>query len=113
MRAIPLLIFCLAVAADASAKNLENRVGVGVALPDFNSLGSLSLRYHPSPFFAVQGLLGFTTQEGVNATIVGGKIQRNAYLEENMNFYVGVGGMILADRAGSSLVKTGIELDAL
>jgi hypothetical protein len=96
----------------ASAKDLEGRVGVGAAIPDFDGMGALSIRYHPSRYFGLQGLLGFSTQDGVNATVVGAKLHRNAYLEENMNFYVGLGGMIIADRA-SALVTTGIEIDAL
>lgn len=113
MRIIPLFIIAC-VAFEAAAKNLDSRVGAGVTLPDFNSLGSLSVRYHPSPYFALQGVFGFTTQDGVNATVLGGKIHRNAYLEENMNFYVGLGGLVLANKATpAGNVSTGIEIDAL
>ncbi|MBI4405627.1 MAG: hypothetical protein HY537_15810 [Deltaproteobacteria bacterium] len=103
----------LLITSVCTAKNLEGRWGAGLVLQDFNNLAALSFKHHFSQHLGVQFLGGFDTQDSSNALILGGKVTRNAYLEENLNFYIGLGGYIISDKNNTENTSTGFELDGL
>lgn len=107
-----LLLFLLA-AHPGPGRNLENRWGFGVSLQDFNSLPSLSLRRHFNPHISASFLAGFDTSDKTNASILGGKFMRLVYLEENLNFFMGVGAFFIADRGDTPNTSNGFEFDGL
>ena len=108
-----IVAFLLSI-TNATAKNLDGRIGPGVVLTDFQRAPALSVRWSPSQWVTTDYLLGFNTDDSVNLTLLGVKVVRHFILEENLNFYLGVGGYYLAAKVdGAALVSTGIELDAI
>ncbi len=101
------------------ARNLDNRWGFGVSLQDFNSLAALSLRRHFSPHISVSFLLGFDTLDSKSASLIGAKLMKNIYLEENLNLFLGMGAYLISNKdsttSGSSEsgVSNGFEFDGL
>lgn len=93
------------------ARHLENRTGLGVTLHDFDSTPAISLRYHMSNYQSAVLLAGFNSDDAHKSFVVGGKLYQNAYLEENINFYVGVGGFVIGDKGSYPSSATGIELN--
>ncbi len=95
------------------ARNMEGRTGFGITLHDFDYTPSLSMRYHMSNYQSATVLVGFNTADPNKTFVLGGKFYQNAHLEENMNFYVGIGGFLIADKAGNPSTSTGIEISGL
>lgn len=95
------------------AKNLESRVGFGVTVHDFDPTPALSARYHPSPYLSMTGLVGFNTADTNNSFVIGGKLCQNAHLEENLNFYVGIGAFLVTNRGGTTATSGGIEFQGI
>jgi len=107
---LPVLIF--GVCGTLTAKNLTGRFGIGGTLHDFRSTTSLSARLQLTQLTGVGFLAGFDTSDTSNLAVFGAKVLRNAHLEENLNFYVGVGGYVISDKL-TGTVATGWELDGL
>jgi hypothetical protein len=105
-----LFIAAILHSTTATARHLEGRTGMGVTLHDFDYTPSVSLRYHMSNYQSVVLLAGFNTEDTKHSLVLGGKLIQNVHLEENMNFYVGIGGFLIADRAGFPTTSGGIEL---
>src|SRR4051794_38064962 len=94
-----LIVLAVLVSAPSTfARHLEGRTGFGITLHDFNYTPAISMRYHLSNYQSFQALVGFDTSEAKKTLVLGGKFYQNAHLEENMNFYVGIGGFLIADR---------------
>ena len=110
-RAFFLLLFI--VLPCAHAKNLQGRVGCGVAMLDFNHTPALSVRLHPSTHVSASIVAGFNTESSTNLTAVGVQLRRYTDLEENLNFFIGAQGFLLSDKAGTPNLSTGIELDGI
>jgi len=104
-----LAIFCF-LAAPIQAKHLEGRTGFGLTLHDFDMTPAISFRYHMTNYQSVTLLAGFNSDPDKRAMVVGGKLYQNAHLEENMNFYVGVGGFLISDKGNQPTLSSGIEL---
>lgn len=119
----PLLVFLLlGWAAAAHARDMSARLGVGFVDEFSNSSGTrtvpaISLKYGLSKDLAVSGILGFNTAVPTAATI-GGKVFRNLFFEQNLNFYTALGfayvkgtnsGVELLGLLGAEFFIPGIE----
>jgi hypothetical protein len=111
MKLIVLFIFTLSSAL--FAKNLDGRVGFGFDYHDFNATTCLGLRYYMSQYVHMTFLGGFDTSDSKNTVVLGAKLYRNAHIEENLNLYLGVGAMTVADKNNSTNVVSGLEFDGL
>lgn len=99
----------------AFSKTLDGRMGAGMTIMDFNRSAALSLKYHATRYIDITGLVGFDTEETKNSTIFGGQIHRNFSIEENMNFFLGLGLYALSEKGSTatSANHSGIEADGL
>ena len=96
------------------ARHMEGRTGFGITLHDFNTTPCLSLRYHMSNYQSAVVLLGFDTDDDRKTFVVGGKFYQNAHIEENLNFYVGLGGYAIANKLPTeATTSTGLEISGI
>lgn len=110
------ILALLLAAFPLHAKTLDGRVGAGMTIMDFNRSAALSLKYHATRYVDVTGLVGFDTEETKNSTLFGGQIHRNFSIEENMNFFLGMGIYALSEKsttATGSANTSGVEADGL
>lgn len=105
------LVMLLSMAA--SARHLESRTGFGMTLHSYRQMPALSMHYHMTDYQSTVVMAGINTDPNDKMFVLGGKYYQNAHLEENLNFYVGVGGFILSSKAGGATSSTGFELDGL
>ncbi len=108
------IALCL-LSLPAYAKNLSSRLGVGF-VNEFSNSGSIgtvirdvpaiSAKYGLTKDINVAGVVGFHTLDPAAMT-VGGKVFKNVFFENNLNFYL-AGGAALVKRE-----KTGLEILAL
>jgi hypothetical protein len=101
--------FCLPLCA----KNMDGRLGLGLTIHDYDHTPALSMRYHLSNYTSSTILVGFNSESAIQSFVFGGKLQQNAHLEENLNFYVGVGLFVVQDKGPDPSPSTGIEVDGL
>lgn len=80
---------CLAVCSMAQAKELTNRLGVGIKNDSSMNLPELAAVYYVLPDIAVVGGLGIDTQKDESKFSFNGGVRRIVFKEENMNFYMG------------------------
>ena len=106
-----LAVMLLSVAA--SARHLESRTGFGVTIHPYGTIPSMSMHYHMTDYQSTVILAGINTDSANKTFVLGGKYYQNAHLEENLNFYVGVGGFMLSAKNGYPSSATGFELDGL
>jgi len=103
-------LFC---GQNAHSKNLEGRFGLGSSYQSFKSLASVSARYHLSPYFTANLLVGFETGDLPAQAAYGIKLFRNLAMEENLNFFWGAGLSVLSERNAAGTQTTGIQADLL
>lgn len=85
-----LLITAIALfAGTASAKDLTNRLGVGIKNNTAYDLPQLAMVYWPNADFAVTGGVGIDTQKSASMFTLNGGVRRVLFREDNMNFYFG------------------------
>jgi hypothetical protein len=100
----------------AQAKELTNRLGVGVKSHATLDLPELAIVYNPSSEIQVTGGLGVDTQKDQSKFAVNAGIRRIVFKEEHMNFYMGgTLGLVNweeADGVGTNK-QSGFELDAV
>jgi hypothetical protein len=94
------------------AKDLTSRLGVGYNAQITNAESAVSAKYAISTDYAFSGFLGFNAGGDNNNSsfVLGGKIYRNAYQEENANFYIGGGLGISSIETSASNTDTGFDL---
>lgn len=109
---IALVLLALS-AVPATARHLESRTGFGVTLHPYGPIPSLSMHYHMTDYQSAVVMGGVNTDDDQKTLLIGGKLYQNAHLEENLNFYVGLGGFLISAKAGEPTAATGIELDGL
>lgn len=103
----------LVVSPLAHARHMEGRTGFGLSLHDFNNTPCLSMRYHLSDYQAAEVGAGFDTDDSRKVFVVGAKFYQAAHLEENITFYVGLGGYLISDKGGTSTTSSGLEFQGL
>ncbi|MBO9668421.1 MAG: organic solvent tolerance protein [Bdellovibrio sp.] len=117
MLKITALSLCMVVFAGvAQAKELTNRLGVGVKTHATLDLPELAVVYNPSSEIQVTGGLGVDTQKDQSKFSVNAGIRRIVFKEEHMNFYMGgtLGLVNWEEAQGTGTNKqSGFELDAV
>jgi hypothetical protein len=106
---LPILFLSVA----ASARHLESRTGFGLTLHSFQQIPALSMHYHMTDYQSAVVLAGVNTDPDEKSFVMGGKYYQNAHLEENLNFYVGIGGFLISSKSGQPSSATGFEIDGL
>lgn len=101
----------------AEAKDLTNRLGVGVKSHSTLDLPELAVVYNPSTEIQISGGLGIDTQKDQSKFAATAGVRRIVFKEQNMNFYMG-GTLGLVNweevnTAGNNEKKSGFELDAV
>lgn len=105
------MVLCLGVSAQA--KELTNRLGVGVKTnTSVDNLPSLAAAYYPNPDFGLTAALGIDTRKDNSKFGITGGVRRIIFRELNLNFYMGGKlGLINNEVAGSK--ESGFELAAV
>lgn len=99
-------------ASPASAKELVNRLGLGVTQDTAINLPSVSTIYYPTTDIALTGALGIDTQKDNSKFSFVGGIRRIVFKEDNMNFFMGGEiGLVNNEVAGDK--QSGFELSGL
>jgi len=107
------ITFCLlAFAGQVEAKELTNRLGVGVKKNTSLDLPELAAVYYPVSDIAFSGGLGIDTQKDYSKFSFNAGVRRVVFKEDNMNFYMGGSlGLVNFETAGKK--ESGFELNAL
>lgn len=107
------LFFCLfAFAGNVDAKELVNRLGVGVKKNASLDLPELAGVYYTARDIAISGGLGIDTQKDSSKFSFNAGVRRVVFKEDNMNFYMGgTLGVVNFETAGRK--ESGFELNAL
>lgn len=112
-----LVLFCIfGLAGNVKAKELTNRLGVGVKRNTTLNLPELAMVYNPVPDISVTGGLGIDTEKDNSKFAVNAGVRRIVFKEENMNFYMGGSlGIVNVETATAtgSQKDSGFELNAL
>lgn len=103
------LITCASV---GHAKELTNRLGVGVKSHETLDLPELAIVYNPTNEIAITGGLGIDTKKDESKFAANVGVRRIVFKEDNMNFYMGgTFGLVNWETAGDK--ESGVELDAV
>lgn len=110
---IVLALTLMGLASTASAKELVNRLGVGVKQNSaLDNLPELATVYYPTSDIAVTGGIGIDTKKDYSRFSFNGGVRRIVFKEDNMNFYMGGRlGLVNYENAGDK--KSGFELSGL
>lgn len=106
--ALCLIAFC----GTAEAKDLTNRLGVGVKKNTALDLPELAAVYYPVADIALAGGLGIDTKKDASRFTANAAVRRMIFKEANMNFYMG-GSVGLINFETNSKKESGFELNAL
>lgn len=100
-----------AIATEANATDLSNRLGIGYAnqfgLTD--DLPSLAVRYYPNSDYGLMGAVGVDTTKDNSRFGAQAKILKIVYKETNLNFYTGAGAGVVS-REISGHTDSGFDL---
>lgn len=112
--ALALGTFTLVLSAPttASAKELVNRLGIGVKHDTSIDLPSLSVIYYPTTDIGITGGLGIDTQKDASRFSFNGGVRRIVFKEDNMNFFMG-GELGLINREVLGEKQSGFYLSGL
>jgi hypothetical protein len=109
---IILSLLVLFSAFSVEAKELSNRLGVGVKQNSTLNIPELAAVYYRNAMLAFAGGLGVDTQKDYSRFAANGSVRRIVFKEENMNFYMGgTLGIVNFETAGKK--ESGFELNAL
>lgn len=95
-----------------SAKEMVNRLGIGVKNDTSINIPSLSVTYFPTPEFALTGGLGIDTEKDASRFSFNGGVRRIVFKEDNMNFFMG-GELGLINREVVGDKQSGFYLSGL
>lgn len=96
----------------ASAKELVNRLGIGVKNDTSIDIPSLSVKYWPTTEFGLTGGLAIDTEKDNSRFSLNGGVQRVVFKEDNMNFFMG-GELGLINREVAGDKQSGFYLSGL
>ncbi|UYL08184.1 organic solvent tolerance protein [Bdellovibrio sp. SKB1291214] len=117
LKVVAVVFAFLAGASPAQAKDLTNRLGVGVKSHSTLDLPELAVVYNPSSELQFAGGLGIDTQKDQSKFAATAGVRRIVFKEQNMNFYMGgTVGLINWEElndAGTREKQSGFELDAV
>lgn len=110
--AMALCAAMMGVSLAGEAKDLTNRLGVGVKSHKALDLPQLAAVYHLDSDISVAGGLGIDTQKDASKFAFSAGVRRVVFKEDNMNFYMGgSAGIVNFEDAGEK--ESGFELNAL
>lgn len=106
------IITSLSAAPLWAAKDLSNRFGIGAANIGPDQTPSLSLDWQATRATALEFNLGVNTTTHDNLLILGLRYSRNLYIEENLFYFLYVGGGLVSQQVGGNnrsgaIVETG------
>lgn len=108
------LVLSVALPTTASAKELVNRLGIGVrsdtSVP--GGLPSLTVSYFPQSDLALTSSLGIDTEKDNSRFSFTGGVRRIVFKENNMNFFMG-GELGLVNREVAGDKQSGFSLSGL
>lgn len=96
----------------ASAKELVNRLGIGVKNDTSINIPAISVKYWPNSEIGVVGGLAIDTEKDNSRFAMSGGVQRIVFKEDNMNFTMG-GELGLINREVSGDKQSGFYLSGL
>jgi len=96
----------------ASAKELVNRLGIGVKNDTSINIPALSVKYWPNPEIGVVGGLAIDTEKDNSRFALSGGVHRIVFKEDNMNFFMG-GELGLINREIAGDKQSGFYLSGL
>ncbi len=94
------------------AKDLVNRLGVGVKKHATLDLPELAAVYHASREISIASSLGIDTQKDASRFAFSASARRLVFKEDNMNFYMG-GALGIVNFETTGQKQSGFELNAL
>lgn len=113
--ALSTLVLVLALTMPTvEAKDMASRLGIGIAdqLGMNDSLPSVAIRYWPNSQIGFAGSLGVDTKKNNSRFGFQGKIMKNIFPEEHMNFYAaGAAALISEETSGTN--SSGFSLAGL
>lgn len=104
-----MLAVILLMSGQVMAKDLTNRLGVGVKQNTGINNSELLAHYYPNPDFGITAAIGIDTQTDYSRFSANGGVRRLVFKEDNMNFYMGGRAGIVNYQNGSSK-QSGFEL---
>ncbi|UOF02189.1 organic solvent tolerance protein [Bdellovibrio reynosensis] len=107
------VLFCMIMAAGTvQAKELTNRLGVGVKSNASIGIAELAAVYYPVSELAVVGGLGIDTEKDNSKFTANAGVRRIVFKEDNLNFYMGGAlGLVNLETGGNK--ESGFEINAL
>lgn len=112
MKKILVLSCFLMLSVSVQAKELTNRLGVGVKKHTSLDLPQLAAVYYPVSDIAFAGGLGIDTEKDSSRFTFNAGVRRVVFKESNMNFYMG-GAVGLVNFETGGKKESGFELNAL
>ena len=111
LKSFVITCICL-LSLSAQAKEMTNRLGIGMKRSTSMELGELAAVYFPTPDLAVTGGLGVDTQKDESRFAFNAGLRRIVFKEDHLNFYMGgTLGLVNYETAGEK--ESGFELNAL
>lgn len=96
----------------ASAKELVNRLGIGVKNDTSIDIPAISVKYWPTTEIGLTGGLAIDTEKNNSRFALSGGVQRIVFKEDNMNFTMG-GELGLINREVAGDKQSGFYLSGL
>lgn len=112
MRLVIFLLGLLGFVHGVQAKDLSNRLGVGIKNNTSFSLPALAAIYYPNSDIGLTGGLGLDTQKDNSKFAFNIGIRRILFKEDNMNFHFG-GSLGMITNQVATVSSNGFELNAL
>lgn len=83
------------------ARDMSSRLGIGISdqLGTNESLPSIAIRYWPNAQIGFAGSLGVDTKKDYSRFGIQGKIMKNIFPEEHMNFYAAAAASLISEEA--------------
>jgi hypothetical protein len=107
------ILMCLSTfMSAASAKDLVNRLGIGVKNDTSIDLPALAVAYWPTSDIGLTGGLGIDTEKNSSKFSFSGGVRRVVFKENNMNFFMG-GEVGLVNREIAGVKDSGFSLSGL
>lgn len=107
-----IVVLVLGFSFNLYAKELTNRLGIGVKNNSPIELPQILAVYYPSQDYALTGGLGIDTEENQSKFGFNVGVRRIVFKETNLNFYMG-GQIGMINYEVASEKKSGFELSAL
>ena len=79
----------LLAGSQASAKDLNSRLGIGIKDNNSQTLPALAVVYYPNNDIGVTGSVGVDTQKNASKFSFNGGLRKLLFREDHMNFYYG------------------------